>query len=378
MSVGGADSVSTAPHKIRAQFDQFEDDLESVRNQVEHERQQSKKLREELNDMSRERSDEAASFRTKQTQYDRQLADMSVTISRLQSNVRDAKRDSIQESLHNDIGDDVKSSQIKSLSEQLVRLQEKCGQYGSELSALKSRLKVAMDRAEQAEDALAIVEAEVSEPQHDLEGVPSKGASNGMRRRVGYRNKRGHDNGGSIRAAFRLNNPQNQQVETVGKAIDALDTFSVQTGKFLRTNPMARGGFLLYLIILHIWTFLVLFLHAHNYEPLHGNFGAGQQLAHGPNALIQQHALLRQHQLTNIVMPDTAVDNEKFKIPSLNFTKAQSDFEDSPEVIKSSNHTNPMKEIDSYGDKIEKPKEEEYQGEEEASINQKKKDIIRA
>ena len=363
---------------MRAQFDQFEDDLETVKNQLEHERQQSKKLHEELKDMSRERADEAASFRAKQIQYDRQLADMSVTISRLQSNVRDAKRDTMQENLHVDLGDDVNLSQINSLSEQLMRLQEKCGQYGSELSALRSRLKVAVDRAEQAEDALATVEAEVSESQHDLEGGPSSGASSGMRRRGGNRNRRSHENGGSIRAAFRLNNPQNQQVETVGKAIDALDTFSVQTGKFLRANPIARGGFLLYLIILHFWTFLVLFFHAHNYEPVHGDFGAGQQLAHGPNALIQQHALIRQQQLTNIVAPVSSLDTKEIKIPPRNFTKSQSDVDDRREVIEISDRSNPIKDIEPDGGIIDNPSEKVLKvvGK-EASFERKKREIIR-
>ena len=228
----------------------------------------------------------------KQSQYDRQLADMSVIISRLQSNVRDAKRDSLHEVLDSDLGDDEKSAQIKSLSEQVMRQQEKLGQYGSELSALKNRLKVAVNRADQAEDALA----EASASHHDVEIGPSGG---GMRRRGGKRS----NNGGSIRAAFRLNNPQNPQVETVGIAIDVLDSFAVQTGKFLKSNPFARGGFLLYLIILHLWTFIVLFLHAHNYEPVHGDFGAGQQLAHGPHALMQQNALIHQQHFAQPITP---------------------------------------------------------------------------
>lgn len=288
MSVDGAEG----PHKLKAQFEQYEDDLDTIRNQLEHERQRAKTLHEELRDLTKERADEAASFRIKQSQYDRQLADMSVTISRLQSNVRDAKRESLHEMHDCDLGDDEKSAQIKSLSEQVMRQQEKLGQYGSELSALKNRLKVAVDRADQAEDALM----EASASNHDVEIGPSGG---GMRRRRGQRS----NNGGSIRAAFRLNYSQNPQVETVGIAIDALDSFAVQTGKFLKSNPFARGGFLLYLIILHLWTFIVLFFHAHNYEPVHGDFGAGQQLAHGPNALMQQNAFIHQQHFAQPITP---------------------------------------------------------------------------
>jgi Golgin subfamily A member 5 len=288
-------------YKVRAQFDQYEDDLDTIRNQLEHERQRCKKLQEELKDMSKERADEASSFRSKQVQYDRQLADMSVTISRLQSNIRDAKREYSSESAEVDPDED-NVSQIKNLSEQAMKQQEKLVQYGSELAAMKNRLQVAINRADQAELALAIVEADTSRNPYDVEGAPSSG---GMRRRGGIRGSKMEGNGGSIRSAFLLSNPQNQQAETVGKAIDAIDGFAVQTGKFLRSNPLARGGFLLYLIILHLWTFFVLFLHTHNYEPVHGDFGAGQQLAHSPNALMQQQALIQQElsQDRNSVIP---------------------------------------------------------------------------
>lgn len=282
------------PHKLRAQFDQYENDIDNIRNQLDHERQRAKTLHDELRDMSKERADEALLFRSKQTQYDRQLADMSVTIARLQSCVRDAKRDSMLETSDVDQVVD-SSSHVKCLSDEVMKQQEKLVQCGSELAALKNRLKVAVQRADQAELALAIAEAEGSRNPFDVEDGPSSG---GMRRRGGKRGQLDNENGGSIRSAFLLNNPQNQQAETVGKAIDALDSFAVQTGKFLRSNPLARGGFLLYLIVLHIWTFLVLFFHAHSYEPVHGDFGSQQ--FHGPNTLMQQHVLLPQQLEKNI------------------------------------------------------------------------------
>ncbi len=39
----------------------------------------------------------------------------------------------------------------------------------------------------------------------------------------------------------------------------------------LRQNPFARGAFLLYIFILHLWTFVLLVYHAHSFD--HNNFG---------------------------------------------------------------------------------------------------------
>jgi len=126
----------------------------------------------------------------------------------------------------------------------------------------------------------------------------------------------------SIRSAIAL---RGQKGENIGKAIDAVDSFSVQTGKslfvaliqnrsrnlvtlgisrgrcfvlgirfsstgkYLRANPLARAGFLLYLFLIHLWTFVLLFFHAHGFETVHGDFGAGHEVPHGPHALMQAH-----------------------------------------------------------------------------------------
>jgi hypothetical protein len=93
----------------------------------------------------------------------------------------------------------------------------------------------------------------------------------------------------SIRAAINLQNSHNENIERVGKVIDGLDKLSVETGKFLRYNPLARGGFILYLLVLHLWTFAVLFFHTHRFETVHGDFGSGQPFAHSPQAVMQMH-----------------------------------------------------------------------------------------
>ena len=58
------------------------------------------------------------------------------------------------------------------------------------------------------------------------------------------------------------------------QAVDTLDTFALETGRFLRYNPMARLMFLLYLVLLHLWAGFILALHSHSIETMHADTGS--------------------------------------------------------------------------------------------------------
>lgn len=190
-------------------------------------------LHQELEEISKERTEEAAAAHARHLQNDRKIADMSVTISRLQSNLRDAKGASFDDSRDsiNSFGGDDKTMQIKTLSEQVLRQQELIGQGKSEISALKSRLQGAIRRAEKAEGAMSSFQN--SDDIYDrMESAPLSGGSNDGRRTM---RRRGHGNsndsyGGSIRSAIRLSHGQGESTAKIGKAIDVVDSFSVQTG----------------------------------------------------------------------------------------------------------------------------------------------------
>lgn len=185
--------------------------------------------------MSRERTEEASAAHARQLQQDRQNADMSLTIARLQSSLRDLKKDSFRENKemgsHESYAD--KATQIETLSEQVLRQQEKIGNYTTEISALKARLRSSLSRAESAEQALT-VSGNTGDMLDVIERAPSSGGwPRSMRRRGGSRGRKGADSyGGSIRSAMQLDPGQTEgNKERIGKAIDALDTWSVQTGK---------------------------------------------------------------------------------------------------------------------------------------------------
>lgn len=149
-------------------------------------------------------ADETSAAHARQLQNDRKVADLSLTLSRLQSNVRENKDIHGRPSQHDPAEEDnEKNLQIASLSEQILRQQEKNGNTTSEISALKSRLRAALSRAESAEIALTFT-GNTDDAFDAMEAATSSGnGSNGpprsMRRRG--RNRRGGTDsyGGSIR-----------------------------------------------------------------------------------------------------------------------------------------------------------------------------------
>lgn len=269
--------------KLKSQVFSLEEDLETTKAQLESEKQRVIIMQHELRDMSKERTLEVSAARSKQHQFDRKIADMSLQISKLQSSLREAQKGSSYG--NNDLmsGGTDSSTHVHELTEQLVRQQEKMGQTTSELSALRNRLQVATARAQKAEEALTHAGS------FDVESSPDSGNYGGSGSTMMRRRRRGQQEISSIRQAIHMNASRDENTERLGKAIDAVDKFSVETGKYLRYNPLARGGFILYLLVLHLWTFVVLFLHTHKFETVHGDFGAASNLAHGPHALMQQH-----------------------------------------------------------------------------------------
>ena len=236
-SAAGAGNVNA----LKAQIYSLEEDVETYKTRLESERQRVAIMQQELRDMSKERTLEVTAHRSKQHQFDRQVAELSLQISKLQSSLREVQRGAVA-SLEKSSGGVDPATHVMELTHELVRNQEKMGQMGSELSTLRNRLQVATARAEKAENALSNLGT------IDVESGPESGnysgGGAGMRRRK--------KDVTSIRAAINLESSRNENIERVGQVIDGLDRFSVDTGKYLRHNPLARGGFILYLVVLHL------------------------------------------------------------------------------------------------------------------------------
>ncbi len=176
--------------------------------------------------------------------------------------------------------DDSHYNEIKSLSEEILSLRERLSTTNSELSAMKGRLSVAKDRIAKYE---ATEQERKPADNDDIENNSYKGFSRDVRQR----NNKLKQQFPAMREALQLESVLGSRRDNIGKVLDGLDAFLVSSGKFLRFNPVARLLFILYLIILHTWTFILIIVHAHGIEKIHGDFGAGGTIATGPHALMQ-------------------------------------------------------------------------------------------
>lgn len=267
-------------------------------------------MHQQLVEMSKESTQEASSVQVRLLEYQRRAAEMELTISRLEASLRDAQAGRLDRGGTGNAGasDERIKQQAKLLSEEVVRLRDKLGNSSGELLALKSRLQAALARASKAEEELASTNARVGNDIYDsLEQASDGGPLTLTRRR-----KTGGSQSSTIRSAMRLNPGQGERTEQIGKVVDAVDSFAVTTGelqdgwcqlgrvlpfqkantdtsflvgKYLRRNPMSRAGFIVYLILLHMWSFVLLFFHAQNFEVVHGAYSVSV----GPHALLEQH-----------------------------------------------------------------------------------------
>lgn len=187
-------------------------------------------LHQQLKEMSKESTQEASSIQVQQLHYQRRVAEMTLTISRLEASLRDAQKESAnRDGTGNDTLDDGKlAQQVTLLSEEVLRLRDKLGNSSSELKTLKSRLNVALERASKAENELASATASTSSDMYDsMElGTGVRDTSSIMSRR----RKPTTNQSRTIRDAMRLNPGQGDRTEQIAKVVDAVDDFAVTTG----------------------------------------------------------------------------------------------------------------------------------------------------
>lgn len=286
---GGSDDPLRGKSYLEARISALELDLRTTNSHLAIEKERSETLQIQLRSFSNETTHEATIVHEKEVQYNRQIADMAVTISKLEEKVRQYEKVSLKssDSPGDSIDDQKLPHQIKVLSEEVFRLREKIVNQNSESLAMKSRLQTAVDRSKKLEEDLHIATSsncDITKKDHSLF--------------LGKR--RNHGTPASIRTAMLLNSSNSDRTEQIGQVVDQIDSFAASTGKYLRRNPLARAGFIFYLILIHLWTFVLLFFHAHSFDtyperdPI-----AGNAYPHGPHAIMQQ----QQHQFKkNIVL----------------------------------------------------------------------------
>ena len=267
----------------KEKFEITMDELESLRAQYMMETQRCLALKVELEEISRERAEEAMEALAIQRQHDRELVDLRTQVKRLQQSNKSNATGAVTVDV--DTSDAVMTMvkeaekyqlQLTEMSDQLFKQQRNFENSKHEILALKGRVSAEQARAENAETALNV--AQSNSYFVDAEGgsgIAYGGAK--LRRRV--KGGRGDqintpNRARSIRSALDLGPGRvSENMETVAVTIDAVDSFVLDTGAVLKQEPLARMFFLFYLCILHLWTFCLVIFHAHSYEHVHGDLG---------------------------------------------------------------------------------------------------------
>jgi hypothetical protein len=184
----------------------------------------------QLRSFSNETTQEATIVHAKEIRYDRQIADMSLTISKLE-----AKLQQYEKVAGNDLNTPVDSfndqkipDNIKVLSEEVVRLRDKVANYNSESLAMKNRLKAAINKSNKLEEELQTAKVSTN-----CDYLVTSSSMQGHRTvNGGRRRNAGAASGGSIRTAMQLNSFQGNRTEQIGQVVDQIDSFAASTGMY--------------------------------------------------------------------------------------------------------------------------------------------------
>mmetsp|Transcript_9078 Transcript_9078/g.21583 ORF Transcript_9078/g.21583 Transcript_9078/m.21583 type:complete len:821 (+) Transcript_9078:71-2533(+) len=278
-SIQQSETPPTEDTHFKEKYEAAIEESDTLRVQLNMETQRRAALENEVNEISKERSEEISLAQAKQLQQDRKVADLETNIAHLKSSLHSLKVKNSESSLENNIGkndgsnDEIQEArhEIAKLSDQLIRHQRMAESSKSEILALKGRLQSATSRAEAAERSLLTAQSTSEYPARRSFDVENAGFSSSRRRIKGAR-RRPVSVGRTIRASLNLDHGALSNImEQIVSTIDALDKWMVETGGLMRNEPLARLGFLAYLVTLHLWTFgLVIF---HTVETPHGDFG---------------------------------------------------------------------------------------------------------
>jgi hypothetical protein len=225
---------TTMDDSAAADCEHWKGEYQSLRGQWEQERELLNAARQDLVDLQRKKEMQVESLKREQAAA---LVELQERIESLES--QPVKRTSEDE-----------HQQRNALSSQVLRQQEQLSQAHGEISALRTRLSAALNRATIAEAAA------MEETREPIRVVPF------------HRRKKAQT------VTFK------QALGGGGVSVDFLDSFLSATSKILRHNPYARLVFVLYLAILHLWTFALLVFHAHSST-------VAIDPSHGPQAMMQ-------------------------------------------------------------------------------------------
>jgi hypothetical protein len=203
----------------------------------------------QLRSFSKETTQEANIIHAKQIQSDRQIADMSLIISKLEAKLREYDKLSPNNDSNvptSSFNDDENPNQIKILSEEVLRLRDKIANQNSVALSMKNRLKVAVDRSNKLEDQLMVAKTSSNNGDGDVCDSMERARapiSGGRRRRQAN----------PPTMSSYISSGGGERTEQIGQVVDQIDSFAVSTGAcYLSAN------YALMSLIFHSYKLLIL------------------------------------------------------------------------------------------------------------------------
>jgi hypothetical protein len=255
--------------EYKAQYAAAVEELEAMKTELAFTTQRCTILEKEFQDIVQERERDVERTQQLQQDYDHRIqqlmtADQSRAVASDDARQFNERIQQLTAELRQ------ANDQIQSLSDQRLRQQTALETQKTELLAWKSRYQEANTRAETAE----------SERMNDVElgrpvDAPShrrrvKGASGGRYSTLPNRSIRMAMGLPRTMARGRGNYVRDLQ-EQLGTTVDAMDHWMVETGHILRHEPLARLGFAIYFVMIHLFCFAMVAFHT--IEAEHGDLG---------------------------------------------------------------------------------------------------------
>jgi hypothetical protein len=261
--VGIANDIQQAVMDLKEALSNSQMQKETLESNLVLEQQKVSVLESQLHEIETEHSLEKSSWESKQKEYDDKIFNLTSHVSKLEdlqrnqglSHTPDASADTNQKvvALHR---------QVSSLSEELLAERGKLETSKAEVLTLQNRLNAALKRAEVVEATMQNAQAATSN--FDLEyGMNINPYANSTRRRHVSRSRQKST---SIRSVLKLNEGRGDAREVAGRFVETIDHLSLELGSMFKHDPIARAIFLLYLILIHTWSFFLIIFHTHSID----------------------------------------------------------------------------------------------------------------
>jgi hypothetical protein len=280
--------------ELRGQCQVITEELESTKTDLVTIKQQYLVLEQEYHNIVQERQRDMDLTKQLQEDYDARIHKLNQQLEAQQhrttlvsdtSNLSNDTSEQRVQQLTIDLNQS--KERVVSLSDQLIRQQNIVETQKTEILALKGRLQVALNRAENAENQLqqkssSMVEIELGRtsendsllPKRRIKGInrpynllPNKS----IRAAIGLQQSLPQQPQRTRNTQRRFSNNSMDLQQQIGSTVDAIDQWMIESGHILYFEPMARLGFAIYFCMIHLFCFTLIAFHT--IEAEHGDLG---------------------------------------------------------------------------------------------------------